>query len=149
MAYRPNGSRAAEIPREIAPEISLQDAAARLDKHFHTPEAQPEPSTAQPTPEYPTEEDPGLGDVLDLVVVAWKTADPTGRSRGSFGLARIQRSPTRRGGKRTDGCFFKDCDIISTGVETLRPGSRIRARLSEAISTAHPFTLKDVEIFKD
>ena len=148
----PDPTPVTEISTEISTEASLDSAAARLQKQWHNPEPQPEPSKAQPTPEYAEYEgglEPMLGDILDLVVVAFSQTDPTGRERGGAGLARIHRGPEIRGKKRKDGCYFRDCDVVSEGMETLRPGSRIRGRLAEAISSAHPFTVVDIEVYKN
>jgi hypothetical protein len=112
----------------------------------------PEP-TATPDPEIDAlvgkyRDEPTLGDVLDLVVVAWSTHDPTGQSRGGTGLARIPNN-TQGDNKRKDGFHFKEADILSYGVETLRPGSQIRARLAEPIWAASRFSLKEIEIYKE
>ena len=131
----------------IQPE-PVAEAVARLQKCWHNPEPQPEPSKAQPTPEYAEYEkgwEPMIGDICDLIVVAFSSYDPTGRERGGIGLARPEGSNK---GKR-NGCHFVDRDVISEGAETLKPGSRIRARLAEAISTAHPFSLQDIEAYRE
>jgi hypothetical protein len=135
----------------IQPEL-VDIAVSRLQKQWNNPEPQLEPSKAQPTPEYPevNGEEPTVGDVLDLVVVAWMTHDKTGQNRGGIGLARILRGSRRRQEKRSDGCHFREADIISLGVETVRPGSRLRARLADPTSEeGHPFILKDVEIYQE
>lgn len=129
--------------------VDIADAVAQLDRCWHSPD--PRETTEIPVTGYGDygEEgpEPVIGSVLDLVVVAFSHNDPTGQSRGGIGLARIPRGSRRKG--RRDGCHFRDLDIISEGVETLRPGSRIRARLAEAISTAHPFSLRDIEVYRD
>jgi hypothetical protein len=138
-----------ELVSEISTEISLDSAAARLKKRWHNDPQETAPEIpATEYAEYNGGPEPIIGDVLDLVVVAWMTHDKTGQNRGGIGLARIPRG-SRRQEKRSDGCHFKEADIISLGVETLRPGSRIRARLTDPTSDGHPFVLKDIEIYQD
>jgi hypothetical protein len=110
------------------------------------PVATPDPEIEALVGKYGYE--PTLGDVLDLVVVAWSIHDPTGQSRGGTGLARIPNN-TQGDNKRKDGFHFKESDILSYGVETLRPGSQIRARLAEPIWAASRFSLKEIEIYKE
>jgi hypothetical protein len=135
------------ISGEIAPEISLDSAVTQLEKQRHNPD--PKKTTPDNhTTEY-SEEIVGpelkVGDVLDLIVVSWSLIDPRGLNRPGQGLARPH--GVREKGRR-DGFYFNQASVISEGVETLRPGSRIRGRLAEAISSAHPFTVVDIEIYK-
>lgn len=125
---------------------AVEVLAEKLQEHFSSDPRQTSEIPATEYSEYGDGE-PAIGDVVDLVVVAFSTHDPTGQEPGGNGLARIPRRGSHTNGRR-DGCRFREADIISLGVETLRPGSKIRARLVESKSIGQPFGLKDIEIYQ-
>ena len=101
------------------------------------------PGSSEGAPVEESVTEPTIGDFLDLVVVSWRTEDPHRRGRGGIGLAR----PLGTSHGSRDGLGFREADIVSEGIETLRSGSRILGRVSEPFGNGHRFSVTEIEIY--
>ena len=122
-------------PVEEVPVPSVSALAAKLESGWH--QATPEPiETYHATYSQFVE----VGEIIDAVVVFWQTEK-------KFGFAR--KVGDRGGKRRRDGLHFTIADVITTGEETLRAGTKIRGTVAPPREGHTDLRLVEVEIFME
>jgi hypothetical protein len=113
----------------------IEALAARLESEWHSP-AQLEPEPYHAVDSQAIE----IGDRVECVVVFW-------HPERKFGFGRKVGDRGRKG--RRDGLYFSVADVITTGEETLRVGSRVLGAVTGPRPGQTDLRLIDVEIFQE
>jgi hypothetical protein len=119
-------------PVEETPDV--ESLAHDLDAHFHP---EPELPEAKNIELNKAEADDGY---VDCFVVFMTSHDTQGRGRGPIGIAR----KVNRRRDNHDGFRFRVADVVTTGSETLKPGSKIRGRV---VADSEYERLIDIEVY--
>ncbi|HWF14525.1 MAG TPA: hypothetical protein VG272_12360 [Candidatus Acidoferrales bacterium] len=125
--------QAIETP-DAGQQPDVESLAHDLDAHFH------------PEPELPEAKNIGLNKAeaddgyVDCFVVFMTSHDTQGRGRGPIGIAR----KVNRRRDNHDGFRFRVADVVTTGGETIKPGSKIRGRV---VADSEYERLIDIEVY--